>query len=253
MECSNSPITAGLLLGDHDTKIGRNIWVWPSSYGSHGHRWSCANIDLDTWGRDTNRQVIKSPPSLGPIARLAAWTLGSVARTDILFASYLGNLYTPGDSQMLWKMSRISAESYGRATLIKLDFLGMSPEVSVTVFKVSFNLTLIPIDAGLYLDWLWHMTLWHMVKCFSVTGIPPPWLCNGQTLASTALSNNCAPECHRELNKHPQLGQQDTCSITCCQSECVRMEADGMIVSSLFRKWQECQSVLSSVCPPVQL
>ena len=47
-------------------------------------------------------------------------------------------------------MLNISAESYGRATLIKLDFLGMSPEVS-SVFKVSFNLTLIPMDDSVYL------------------------------------------------------------------------------------------------------
>ena len=60
----------------------------------------------------------------------------------------------------------------------------------------------------------WQCDTWSSV---SVSDIPPR-LCNGQTLFSTKLSNNCAPPpassaCHRELNKHPQLGQQEMCSL----------------------------------------
>ena len=93
-----------------------------------------------------------------------AWALSPSPGQWIIFCLpcvYCENLSRYSNAKML----NISAESYGRATLIKLDFLGMSPEVS-SVFKVSFNLTLIPMDDSVYLVWLWHLTLWHTVKCF---------------------------------------------------------------------------------------
>ena len=65
----------------------------------------------------------------------------------------------------------IAAESYGRAMLNKLDFLGMSPEVSV--FKVSFNLTLIPIDgAVLRLVIVTHDSVTHGQVFLSLTFLP---------------------------------------------------------------------------------
>lgn len=71
---------------------------------------------------------------------------------------------------MLAKMPNIAAESYGRATLSKLDFQGMSPEVSV--FKVSFNLTLIPIDGAVLLVIVTHDIVTHGQVFLSLTFLP---------------------------------------------------------------------------------
>ena len=162
------------------TEISRNICLASDRRLVTGHHWSCANIDLDTWGRSKSPSYQESSQPRSNCSPGPAWTLSPGQWLRLIFVCLVLR-----ESRMLAKMPNIAAESYGRATLNKLDFLGIR---NVSVFQVSFNLTVIPID-GAVLHAIVTCDTWSSV---SVSDIPP-WLCNGQTLFSTKLSYNCAP------------------------------------------------------------
>ena len=131
MECSLTLIM---------TEISRNICLASDRRLVTGHHWSCANIDLDTWGRSKSPSYQESSQPRSNCSPCPAWTLSPGQWLRLIFVCLVLR-----ESRMLAKMPNIAAESYGRATFNKLDFLGIR---NVSVFQVSFNLTVIPIDGA---------------------------------------------------------------------------------------------------------